>query len=434
MASNTKRNAIEKRIDELTDIWNEFSQESEAIMLRWLLVPDEARMIDLFLEMQNEELSDIPDLFIRFQEPFENPTKYGFELREALCRKFDEIREGIGEEGLLKDWICPLPQPGDIPTFINCCHSFGEYYVELMDNLVIVLAPEKIADIRSWEQWLIHLVSADLPPGLKVMVLDSLNSPKLEGLADGTGDRVKSIAPALNMPGALEELVQDIPGHSPGHAFRRMFVAMSNASGAGDLKKCQKAAHSALSLATKEQWPVMQVVVHMSLAGALLGAGKFEEALSNYQQAEKIAVVANKMGDPAAPKLITQTKMAQASALIGKSRYTDAAAVYESAAAIAENQQDHFMALENRRMAAYCQEITEHFDLSWHSGMLAIQAAEKMEHDVRVNSTLPYLGQAMFRVAELRKDSKGKETIEQRMIELMGTDWHADLETGEAPS
>jgi tetratricopeptide (TPR) repeat protein len=434
MADSTQKNAIEKRIDELTDIWNEFAQDPGTIMLRLLLASDEARMIDLFLEMQNEELSDIPDLFIRFEEAFENPSQYGFVLREALCSKYDEIREGIGEEGLLTDWTCPLPQPGDIPTFINSCRSFGEYYGELMDYLVVVLTPATVVDVAQWEQWLINLLGADLPPTLKVMVVDSLDSPALERLAEIAGDRLKSVAPALNMPGAMEELVRDVPGHSPGHTFRRLFVALTNAAGAGDLKKSQKAADSALAIATKENWPQMQIVIHMALAGAFIGAGKFEDALTNYQQAEKIAVTANEAGDPAAATLIVKTKMAQASALIAQSRYTEAAEIYGSAAVLAENQQDHFMTLENRRMAAYCQETTEQYDRSWQSGLLAIQAAEKMEVDLRANSTLPYVGQGLLRVAVLREDSKGAKMIEQRMVELIGPDWQAKLETGEVPS
>ena len=431
MAPDTKKNAIEKRIDELTDIWNEFAQNHETKALRWLLVADEARMIDLFLEMQNEEISDIPDLFIRFEAPFENPAHYGFILRQALCDQYDESREDIGQEGLATDWTCPLPQPGDLPTFINSCRSFGEHYSELMENLVVVLTPETVADVSAWEQWLLDLVNAELPPNLKIMVVDSLDSPALERLAQEAEERVQSVAPALDMPGAMEELVRDVPGHGPGHTFRRLFVALTNAAAAGDLKKSQKTADSALAIATKEKWPQMQVVIHMALGGAFIGSGKFDDALASYQKSEQIAVAANEAGDPAAPKLMLQTKMAQASALIGQSRYADAAALYESAAALAENQQDHFMILENWRMAAYCQEELEQMDRSWDAGQLAIQAAEKMDDDLRVNSALPYVGQGLLRIAEKRDDSKGAEMVEQRMVELIGPDWKDKLEPGD---
>lgn len=434
MAASTRKNAIEKRIDELTDIWNEFAQEPEAKVLRWLIAPDEARMIDLFLEMQNEEISDIPDLFIRFEEPFENPTQYGFVLRESLCAQYEEIREGISQEGILENWTCPPPQPGDIPTLINCCKSFREYYDALMEFMVVVLTPSKVMDVSEWEQWLMNLVSADLPPTLKVMVVDSLDSPALERLAETAGDRLKSVAPALNMPGAMEELVRDVPGHSPGHTFRRLFVALTNAAGAGDLKKSQKVADSALAIATKEKWPQMQIVIHMALAGTFIGAGKFEDALANYQQAEQVAVSAEKEGDPAAATLIVKAKMAQASALIGQSRYADAAAIYESAAALAENQQDHFMSLENWRMSAYCRETADQLDDSWKSGQMAIQATEKMDEETRMNSTVAYVGQGLLRVAEKRNDNKGAQTVEQRMVELIGPDWQSGLETGETSS
>ncbi len=434
MASNTKKNAIEKRIDELTDIWNEFAQNSETLGLRWLLAADEARMIDLFLEMQNEEISDIPDLFIRFEAPFENPVHYGFILRQALCDQYEESQEDMDQEGLATDWTCPLPQPGDLSTFINSCRSFGEHYSELMENLVVVLTPEKVADVRAWEQWLLDLVTAELPPNLKIMVVDSLDSPALERLAQEAPDLVQSVAPALDMPGAMEELVRDVPGHGPGHTFRRLFVGLTNAAGTGDLKKSQKIADSALSIAAKENWPQMQVVILMALGGAFTGAGKFDDALANYKKSEQIAADANQAGDPAAPKLMLQSKMAQASALIGQSRYADAAAIYESAAALAENQQDHFMILENWRMAAYCHEESEEMDRSWDTGRLAIQATEKMDDDLRVNSTLPYVGQGLLRIAEKRNDTDGAEKVEQRMVELIGPDWKSKLEPGELPT
>lgn len=434
MISTTQKNAIEKRIDELTDIWNEFAQSPDVKALRWLLAADEARMIDLFLEMQNEEISDIPDLFIRFESPFENPTHYGFILRQALCDQYDESLEEIGQEGLATDWTCPLPQPGDIQTFINCCRSFGEHYSQLMENLVVVLTPEKVTDVSHWEQWLLNLITTELPPNLKIMVVDSINSPALDRLAQDAQNLVQSVAPALDMPGAMEELVRDVPGHGPGHTFRRLFVALTNAAAAGDLKKSQKNADAALAIAAKEKWPQMQVVILMALGGAFIGAGKFDDALANYKRSEQIAADAGEGGDPAAPKLMLQTKMAQAAALIGQSHYADAAAVYESAAALAERQQDHFMILENWRMAAYCHENTEKIDRSWDTGHLAMQAAEKMDDELRGNSTLPYVGQGLLRIAEKRNDRDGAKMVEDRMVELIGPDWKSKLETGDVPT
>ena len=426
-----RKNAIENRLDILVGLWNEFAKKPEAKALRWLIVPDEARMIDLFLEVQNEEISDIPDLFIRFEEPFENPTQYGFVVNEALRTKYDEIREGIDNEGLAADWTCPLPQPGDIPTFVNSCRSFCEYYNDLMEYLVVVLTPDNVVDVGAWEHWLLNLVRADLPPNMKLMVVDTLDTPALERLEQEAADRVESVAPELDMPGAMEELVRDVPVHGPGFTFRRLFVALTNAAAAGDLKKSQKAADSALAIATKEKWPQMQVVIHMALGGAFVGASKFEEALSNYQSAESIAAAANKNGDPAGPTLMLQSKMAQAAALIGQARHADAAKIYEAAAALADNQQDHLMLLENWRMAAYCQETVEQLDRSWDCGHLAIHAAKKMDSDLRVNSTLPYVGQGLLRIAAKRGDDAGANTVEGSMVDLIGPDWKDKLETGE---
>jgi len=434
MTNSAQKNAIEQRLDELTDIWNEFAQKPEVNTLRWLIVPDEARMIDLFLEVQNEETSDIPDLFIRFEKPFHDPLQYGFSLRDELNAKYEEIREAIGQEGLAADWTCPPPKSGDIRTFIECCGSFCEYYAGLMEFLVVVLAPGDVAEVAAWEQWLLNIVSAELPPQMKIMVIDTVDAPALERLAEEAPDRVESVPPELDMPGAMEELVRDAPGNGPGFTFRRMFVTLTNAAAAGDLKKSQRAADSALAIAVKEKWHQMQVVIHMALGGALVGAGKNDDALDTYRRAEQAAHEAEAEDDPAGPKLVLQSKMAQAGALIGLSRHGDAALLYENAAVMAESQEDPLMALENWRMAAYCHKETKDFDKSWICGSSALSAADQMEADMRANSTLPYVGQGLLRIAEGGNDTGRIEFVTRRMEELIGPDWQDAVINGGQPS
>ena len=107
--SDTKKNAIEQRLDHIEALWNAFADKPDARLCRWLVSIDERRMIDVFLEVQNDESGSVPDLFIRFEEPFVDPAKYGLTLAESLQAKYDEIRDSLREDGMASDWRRPAP-------------------------------------------------------------------------------------------------------------------------------------------------------------------------------------------------------------------------------------------------------------------------------------------------------------------------------------
>jgi uncharacterized protein involved in type VI secretion and phage assembly len=101
MAAFTPKNAIERRLCVLIALWNEFAENPEARMLRWLVDQEEARMIDVFLEGQDEAGGDVPHLLIRFDEPFEDATTQRFSLVQSLQQKDVGTRTGrrVGASG-----------------------------------------------------------------------------------------------------------------------------------------------------------------------------------------------------------------------------------------------------------------------------------------------------------------------------------------------
>src|SRR5262249_7950882 len=152
------------------------------------------------------------------------------------------------------------------------------------------------ADPDAWRGWLLRLVRAGLPANVRATVLDSAARPALAALLKAEPERVTAARPVLDLPGAYLEIVRDARGTGPGPAFRRLFVALANAAGKGDLPGARRTAQVALNIAVREKWPVLQAAVHMALGGALLAAHQTDEALANYRaagQAAEAAVAAN---------------------------------------------------------------------------------------------------------------------------------------------
>ena len=429
-----KKNAIEKRLDELTSLWNEFAENPEARLLRWVVVDsDSARMVDLFLELQNEEASDIPDLFIRFNEPFKDPDRYGFVLRQSLLEQYEDIREGIGEEDIAADWECPEVRLEDtgLLALLRACASLRKYYDGIMVHLVAVLSPQQVEDADGWKRWLETLAESQLSTNLRFMVIERHETRVLDQLSEAHSDRIVTLQPDLDMPGAYVELVREIPGSGPGFTFRRLFIALTSAASVGNLPAAQQAGQRALKIATDQGWPQMQTVIHMALGSAFFAAGDTAAALKSYRGANEAIAGQD---DPAAPKLDIQTRFAEAAMLIAEEEYEQAAEVYERIAPLAQEQEDHFALLESRRMAAYCRQQAGQYEQAWTEGHKALAAGELLDQATRADSTLSYVGQGLLQLIEERDYPKRSGDVRERMVELIGEDWEDKLVQGTAAS
>lgn len=433
-ASSWKKNAIERRLDDLGGRWNEFAMDPKARLLRWLADAEASRMLDVFLEMQAEEAGDSPDLFVRFEIPFEDPRRHGFALLEAMRAKYEETRSGLAEEGIASDWTCPAPRSNepDVAAFARACLSFREHYATIVEHFVAVMEPGSISNASAWEAWLRALVRSGLPEHVRIMVVDEAGAPALDALAEDEPDRVVTVAPDLDMPGAMEELVHEAGGAGPGVAFRRHFVALTSAATAGDLARVTRSGEAALRIARAEGWSQLQVVIHMALGGVFLGAGKMADALASYRAGTRVSADASAAGDPAGPKLLVQSRFAEGAVLVADNRHAEAATVYEAAAPQAAAQQDTFMAMEGWRMAAYCHEVAREAEPAWRCGHLALGEAERLDEPTRKASTVPYIGHTLLRLTRERAYTREADAVRSRMVKLLGPGWEQPVEQGSA--
>ncbi|UCF93034.1 MAG: hypothetical protein JSW39_02435 [Desulfobacterales bacterium] len=437
MTEPAKKNPIEQRIDYLAGLWNKFAKDPEPRLLRWLVDDDGLRMVELLVEMQNEEVGDIPDLFIRFDVPFTNPHSYPLELLKSLVQQYEDSRKDIAAADLPTNLECPSMQPQEsgVQTFARACVSLREYYQGKMLALVAFLTPNTIANATDWIDFLLRLVRVDFPPTIRITVIDHVDRPVLNALCQAEPTLVQTVIPDLDMPGALEEIAETAGGVGPGNDFRKLFVRLSNVVATGNTKPANKLAISALRIARKQKWFDLQAAVYMVLGAMYLGKQDASLALKAYQYADKAAAAAEKSGNPAGGKLVVQTRFARAGALISAGNYAEAAPLYEGTAPLTKAQNDAFLELEAWRMASYCYEMEKQPSKAWQCGQQALEAGERLDDNLRPNSTLPYVGQRLLGLLTQNKaDPKYERQVRARMEALVGEGWEDKLVTGEAAS
>src|SRR5262245_27011006 len=135
------QNAIVQRLDKLQNLWHEFTENPDARLCRWLATDAERRVIDVLVEVESHESGTTPDLFVRFEDSFADGARHGFVLLESLRKQYEEIREGIREEGIDANWRCPEAKPNepDAAAFARALSSLHAHYQSTVERVVAVL-------------------------------------------------------------------------------------------------------------------------------------------------------------------------------------------------------------------------------------------------------------------------------------------------------
>ena len=428
------RNAIAQRLDRLSDQWNEFASNEEARILRWLIREDELRMIETFVQFeQDARAGEIPDLFLRFNEPFEDVNTYGAVLRESLIEQYELAKEELEDSGMDSGWNPPSAEGRhSLIAFLEACVSLQEHYADSMEKLAVVLTPDRVASDYEFQRWLWALPQ-QLPTTVRFAILDMIDAPAFDALAQANPERVVSVPAELDMPAAIEDLARTGGTAGPDGQFRVQFAAVAQALAKGDLDGARSSANGALAITREHNWPHLGAAVHMALAGGYLSAGKYNEAVILYRAADSVGAEVEESGEAVGSKLRLQAGFGMAAAYFAAHDAAGAASVYQALVPQAEKAGDAVMLLECWRMAGHCYELAGDPGNAWDSGLRALDAAETLTPENRAQSTLPFAGDALLRIA---KDSpEHMQIVDARMTELLGTpDWRALVAAALEPS
>ena len=425
-------NAIEERLSRIEESWLSFRDNPSAKLARWHLDGDGQRMVDVFHEVQVHEGSDVPDFFVRLREPFEDLESFGLELRRSFIGEVEAAHDEMLEAEVDTDWTAPeLTTRDGLSELLKCLHSFRTHYESLIESLVVVVLPETIADSTGWTGWLTRLVEGALPPGIRFSVVDRVEQSALDDLAEQHQDTVVTLDPELDMPGALDSLVRAVGSSGPPDLFRRHFVALSTSAKRGNFDGAVAHGQLALQVARKQQWAQQAAVVHMALGGLYLGAGRIEEAAAAYRAAGE-AVAHDE--EPGSDKVEIHARLGEGSVLLGDGDFAGAAEAYDHAAPRAENAEDHFLAVDAWRMAGYCYQRLGNAEISWDRLGHAVVAGEKIPEDQRQQTTLPWVGEALLEMTRTAPYDRWRETIEARLLKLLGPAWQTLLPDEDAAS
>ena len=436
-------NPITERLERLYDQYIGFVDEGEARVLRWVIEPDEARMVETFVAVENSEGGELPDLFVRLVTPFEEPHLFALELRAALLQQYAESREQVD----LGEWQPPPPSAAEdaIPSLIATCKSLLEHARKqfAVEHLTLVLLPPTVSDAAEWSVWLRRAAHAIDVPDIRFIVLDLKQLAALDPLAEAEPKVIHTEVADLDMPGAYLQVSARAGGLDEPHgAFRHKYVEVVNAIGAGDLDTAKIHAAQAIKIATAQRWWHLVVAVNFCLGSGYLSRKDPVQAIRWFRLADQTAAAAEQSedygedGKASAPEdedaptsgdtaksLRVKARLGMGAAAYSAGAWDEAAKIYAETAPMADELDDLRSVLDCQRMAGHCREKAGAMQPAWDHGMEALGTGRRMDEETRKTSTLAYAGEALLALTKRSRFQAYRKAVEHEMKSLLGPDW-----------
>ncbi len=431
-------NPIQQELEKLDDQWEDFTS-SKLPLFRWYFSADDIQLGLTFIKVKEQLDEKNPELFIHLHSEFFESDAFGRALADEMNQM---IEAGIADAELEETQEKAPPatiHPWQKPTldnsingfnciFRSCKHaldSFGNY----VHNIVLVITPARVHNADEYTRWWASCCDIHAryhwPENLKLVVFDTEKNSTLAALAHNNPTHFHSVDAPVDMDAAMNAVLREVDDGSPTAKFRQLTVDLQKAVGKRDKPALEKLAAAAIALAEQQRWFDMWVVTLLTRAAGYLSLQTYEPALSDYRNAQLIAAQGAQENVPGCNKLQLQSMICEGTCLFSAERFSEAASAYAKGAQVAEQQEDAMLILEGWRMASFSMERLKEKQSAWEYAMKALEAGRKMDPEARVQSTLPFVGQALLR---LSPNGEIDKQIKLSFAELLGPDWLENLE------
>ena len=421
-------------------------------------------MIDAFFQVNADESSDTPDIFLRLESPFTNDKHYGEALTAELAALVDADREDLAEDDIFIDWrpgYQAHPENnavGFLREFFHFAHS-----LDLDEGKVVAfLSPSSIDNPSAWAVWWKNVLSLPFPDEIALMVCDTAGRETLQDAARQFPERMMVFRPKLEMDKAIRELMNEYGDQEDGCThFRKAFYELTQAVARREAGEISEKARTALSLAREIDFPHLEIAVLCTAGNGFMISGKTQSGIVAFDEALKIAesskdkplvkempdLKVDLPGGNLFEQLAVQVLFFKAAGFLSLKRppYEDAFATYRQAEAyltniLAKLNPDpekpvdwtnggiiHFHRLEALRMSGFCAEKMGRNQQALDIYAKAVSIAEKIPPDIRQNTMLPFVGQALLNICQKLGKKNEYWSVRKRMEDLLGENWEEQL-------
>lgn len=437
----TEKNAIERELTKLEEQWQAF-QETDRAILHWMIKTGDQQLSHVFVTLKEQFDEQEPDLFVQLKAPFTHAQEFGWALAKELNQR---VAEGMQDADADPESTPADNQPAwQAPDLKECqsgfhalfasCDALLAMFDDVLDYLVLVIAPTCIADVEEYQKWwstacMVKSRYQVWHEKIQWVVFDVVEQPLLSTIFEEHDSWAVTLVAPVDVQAALKDVAQEADDGSDGAQLRLHLLDMNEAIAAGDYKRLEQASLLALVIAEHNQWLDVWATLLMTRAAGWLNAKEHERAFQDYRQAQDMATQGLKEGTPGCDKLLLQAMLCEGTTLFMADHLDRAAQSYEKTALKAQELDDKWLAIEAWRMASFSQERLNNKHEAWNFANQAFNIGREMTQEERELSTLAFVGQALLRVSP---NQHVKNEVNALFKHWLGGDWLQKLESATA--
>jgi len=431
MSAAIPSNAITQRLDLIKSYYQEFIDAPPSLLCLWLIEEDDWQMLESFVQIENTEHAAFNDLFLEFKTPFYTAEQYNQDILDELRAYINDGKSDLESEGIQCD--IKLPEVAtSINPFLKGLSELFTSFNQPEGRIVAWIRPQLINKIKPFEKWLSETLQYEFPSNVRLMMATLKSQHQFEMLTESSPQLVIAVEPELDMPAAMRELASAGDPEDPGVKFRLHYLDMGQAAAKQNLPKVREHGTKALNIAQQqEEWEHLEIAIYIAMANALMhDKSCFDEALELLDKAIATSNSLYNAKNPIGSIMLIQSLFAKGSALIAAGSNIFAAEQFEQAIPVAaSDEKSTFQLLEAQRLAAFCHEQNRDNDSAWKFYFDALLSAEKLDPQIRANSTLPYVGKSLLRLAPKVKQQHEEAFVIDKMVAYVGEDWEEKIQS-----
>lgn len=421
-------NAIMSRMGRMHQLWRN-ALATDPSVICWQLKTVEEDFADIFYLLEETgEYSEFPEVFIKFDAPFNSLTTFSEDLSQQLLETWEVSYSQYQPKDLcgLENWHLleedEVQKTGawflrQVQFLKDCMRSYP------WDKIVVYIAPQQVSDFQEWAKWVEETLKDPIPPGLLIMFKDYQEYPYLEKPILRMGEKGCVLKADLDLYGAMKQEASAGATHDPGVRYRVAFLEMAEAAGKEDEKGVLTAGDSCLRIAAEMKQAQLEAAAMLAMGTHLLNLGNRKKALQVYGNCLELCdrqKAAETPGDFL--RISMQAHAAIASVFLLEKKYMQAASSYNKMKHCAIALEDVMNHMEAQRMEAFCYEHKRKYAEAFVCVKAAYETGKKLPPETLPFTTFPHICNTLLDLAN-RFEPRERENYHEEIEKLLGKDW-----------
>jgi tetratricopeptide (TPR) repeat protein len=427
MAQFSQQNPVTIRIDLMRKKWVEKIDSPDINFIRWIVQPDELRMVDAFCLLEGSVHGQLPDLFVRFANHLTDIKTYDRALTEEWIATWEnpEAREPLLQSGIKVNWNAEIwkkkLEEDQLDSFLDCMSDFVQSIEGFDDQLVIYLIPITYVTEADWIQWVSDKIQKGIPSRIRLMISDIAEQQLFEKTK-----KLKNSAHLLanlDMQKAAREIATSGDSQSPGVQFNTCLFNMGDALAKKSLTDVNYWGQKAIETANKSRIFNLEVAGGIAYGASLYQLGKYPMAIEKFKVARETAKAGVAAGDSGCNPIFIQSYAFEGAVYLRNKEYKKALAMYQEMATHATDQKNYLMSADGWYMASFAAKKLNKNNEAYTCLQNGFEAVLMLEPESIKYSPVLLIGENLYKESNDRKDKALAEKVDLELTKHWGENW-----------